>query len=366
MKKVLINMSNIHSGGGLQVAISFVSELLKLDPPADFVQIIVSSEIFEAFNSEQLLNSSWNIKIYNVYGLRSLFSKLNFMQMGFDVVFTLFGPKYTWLKSKKDIVGFAQPGILYFDAKLIKNISIISFLKTKLKYFLQTYFFQKADLLVVELEHVKNSLAKKNIFPKENILVVPNCIASFYFDETLWIKKSIPTSESEISLGYVTRDYPHKNIKILSAVAKILNHQHGLPVKFYFTLTDKEWSNYQHEFDDFGETVGELKVYECPSFYKKMDGIIFPSLLECFSATPLECLLMEKPLFASDRGFVRDVCGDHAFYFDPLIPDSIATAIFEYFQGIQKTDIELDDSKSHVINFSNAKQRTIDYLSIVI
>mgnify|MGYP000719215625 CR=1 FL=1 len=38
--KALINMSNIHSGGGLQVAISFVAELLKSDITRESERII--------------------------------------------------------------------------------------------------------------------------------------------------------------------------------------------------------------------------------------------------------------------------------------------------------------------------------------
>ena len=365
MKRVLINISNIHSGGALQVAISFISELLALDPPAVLVEIFVSTEVAGAFAPEQLTDSSWNIQIYNTYGLKTIFSRLNFTQMRFDVVFTLFGPKYTWFRSKREIVGFAQPWISSFEGALLESMTAVAISKIKLKYLVQNYFFQKADVLVVELDHVKTSLVRKNIFCESNIIVVPNCIASFYFNESLWKKKNISTSGSEISLGYITRDYAHKNIKILSEVSSILLRKYHFKVKFYFSLTEREWSNYAHEFGDSAVTVGELSVYECPSFYQKMDGIIFPSLLECFSATPLEALVMRKPLFASDRGFVRDVCADHALYFDPLLPESIAKVIFEYFKGTPKTDIELDAAKSHVINFSNAKQRATDYLSII-
>ena len=64
-----------------------------------------------------------------------------------------------------------------------------------------------------------------------------------------------------------------------------------------------------------------------------MDAIIFPSLLECFSATPLEAMAMEKPFFASDREFIRDVCSDYALYFDPEDPISAANVINDYLEN---------------------------------
>ena len=58
-----------------------------------------------------------------------------------------------------------------------------------------------------------------------------------------------------------------------------------------------------------------MSLAQCPSYFKELDGIILPSLLECFSATPLEALIMGKPIFLSDRQFNKDVVGDFYFYF---------------------------------------------------
>lgn len=134
---------------------------------------------------------------------------------------------------------------------------------------------------------------------------------------------------------------------------------------FYLTLNEMEWSNYSEDFGELGSTVGALSVYQCPAFYQQMDAVIFPSLLECFSATPLEALAMKKPLFASNRGFVRDVCQDYAFYFDPLDAEDIAKVIADYFQNELKADAEFERARSHVLKFSNAKQRAESYLQII-
>ncbi|MOA18610.1 Glycosyl transferases group 1 [compost metagenome] len=97
-----------------------------------------------------------------------------------------------------------------------------------------------------------------------------------------------------------------------------------------------------------------------------MDAVIFPSLLECFSATPLEAMAMQKPLFASDRGFVRDVCGDFAWYFNPLSADSAADVIAEYITKHHgKNQERLAAARRHVLNFSNARQRAENYLNII-
>lgn len=365
VNRVLINMSNIHGGGALQVATSFISELLHIERPNWDVTVLISNEIAFNFNSQALINSDWGIKILNTYGIKSLVSSLNVLQRQYDVVFTLFGPKYTLYKAKVDIVGFAQLWILELDNPIMLSLSLYSRINLRIKYFLQECFFRRADHLIVELDHVKKSLSEKNIFSSDHISVVYNTFSSLYLDSNLWRNVVVNRNEYEVAIGYLTRDYSHKNIKILPRVAKILNYHYKMPVKFYLSLNSSEWSNYQQAFGELGETVGALSVFQCPKFYEQMDAVIFPSLLECFSATPSEAMVMKKPLFASDRNFVRDVCQEHAIYFDPLSAENIAYVIFSYFNGVRKSDWELEKARNHALAFSNARQRAQDYLRII-
>jgi len=74
---------------------------------------------------------------------------------------------------------------------------------------------------------------------------------------------------------------------------------------------------------------------------------------------------MEKPLFASDRPFNRDICGPHAHYFDPLDPSSAAQAIANVFKGNGPDPIALKAAREHAINFSSPKERAEKYLALL-
>ena len=75
---------------------------------------------------------------------------------------------------------------------------------------------------------------------------------------------------------------------------------------------------------------------------------------------------MEKPLFASDRGFIRDVCADYAWYFNPESPIEAANLIATYISKHMGHDVgHLAAARQHVIQFSNARQRAVDYLKIM-
>lgn len=281
-------------------------------------------------------------------------------------VFTVFGPLYRWRRPFRSIVGFAQPWIIYPQNECYQRLSLVQRLKTRLKFWIHGQYFRRADVLVVELEHVKEGLVRELGFPRDRIHVVHNCLSSLYADASLWQDVALPPPASgELALGFVGRNYMHKNTEIFPEIAAALKQVHGIVARFYVTFTDDEWRACSPEFREACVNVGPLAVTQCPSFYKALDGVVFPSLLECFSATPLEAMAMEKPLFASDRPFNRDICQGHAHYFDPLSPASAAAAIAKVFAGAGPDETALRAAREHAFGFSNASERARKYLDLL-
>ena len=102
-----------------------------------------------------------------------------------------------------------------------------------------------------------------------------------------------------------------------------------------------------------------------PGLYKECDGAIFPSLLEGFSVAPLEALAMQRILFASDRPFVREVCGDAPIYIDPLDPCASARTVAE---TLKNPVLQVDHVRAglRVIGqLPTARDRARAYLDIV-
>lgn len=364
---ILVNCSNLHNGGGVQVAVSFVFELSLLsDTDLSYIHLVVSDEVNDGLTRlNTKINDFGSYEVLNTYGLQALRSPLNKRIKCYHVVFTVFGPNYLRCKSKNELVGFAQSWILNFDNPVSKKMAFLNRNSLQAKFYLQWLFFLRTDHYIVELEHVKTKLVNKKGLNSEKVSVVHNTVSSLYLDKSLWRSISFKKNENEISLGIVTRDYPHKNLDILPLVAQQLELNHSLKVHFYTTLNEIEWSLRDGGFKKYVSTVGSLSPDECPSFYEQIDGVVFPSLLECFSATPLEAMVMNKPLFASDRGFVRDICGSHATYFDPLDANSVADHIANYFKSnLDRTD-QLQQARNHALNFSSAKGRAEQYLEII-
>ncbi|KGJ94229.1 glycosyltransferase [Thalassotalea sp. ND16A] len=368
-KKLLINAANLHFGGAVQVATSFIQELIEIiiDTPKDYeINVVVSSEVDLNLRKLDLKLSSLNsYVVHDIYGLKAAFIMNKNLFQKFDVSFSVFGPNYFNMKSKYSICGFAQPWIIYPNNSVYGNLSIIDKIKTKLKFWVQWYFYKKNNVLIVELPHVKTSLIDKKGFNPNSVAVVENCFSSIYDKSELWDEIKWPIDNTNFTLGFIGRAYPHKNLIVLNEVNKILLKKYNLNLNFIFTLEESEFNelgfNHQRNF----YTCGTITTSQCPNFYKKIDGLIFPSLLECFSATPVEAMKMKVPVFASERPFIRDCCDAHAIYFDPLSPDSIAELIYKNHNKDLDLTKMAGKAYEHVNHLPTAKDRAKKYLNLI-
>ena len=217
--EVLINASNIHSGGGLQVAVSFLYDIIHhKNTPFNF-EIIASSEV--ARNLEDMgvqLNELNFFNEENSYGIKAIWSNLLNAKSSNLIIFNIFGPHYALIEKRYQITGFAQPWILNDSA--YNTLGFLQSVKSKMKYLIQELFFARADELVVELPHVKKRLLEKNIQSASKIHVVNNCVSNIYSQPNKWMALADRIENSGLKIGYIGRDYTHKNLNILPKVKK--------------------------------------------------------------------------------------------------------------------------------------------------
>lgn len=367
MQRLLINASNLHVGGGVQVATSVIGELT-LMPALPAGLVIWASDVVDA-NLRKLgydLSVLPAYEVVNSFGLKLLRSPLARRLQDFDAVMTVFGPLYVWKLAAANITGFAQPWIIYPDNEIYRESGWRQRLLSRLKFGLQAAFFRRADMLVVELEHVRQGLLRQGIGSAQSVRVVRNCLSSLYLAPDSWQPVSVPDVASNVRLGFVGRNYAHKNTHIFPQLIEILRRDHRVNASIHVTFTDEEWAACDESFRSAVSNVGPLFVAQCPAFYRSMDAVIFPSLLECFSATPLEAMVMERPLFASDRPFNRDVCANHAHYFDPMDPADAAAKIAAYLRDAGEKSAALRAARNHALSFSNASDRARQYLECLV
>ncbi len=368
-RRICINTSNLHYGGGVQVATSFLRELCKLEKALLDVEVSVylSSEVKANLgDTVNQLKRKFDVQVFDVFGLKALFRKVRKKYLEFDLIFSVFGPDYLPMIGAKRVVGFAQPWILYNKSDAYQRLGFLSALKSRMNFWIKKQLFKGADAYLVELEHVKERMLAKQIGREDNIYIAYNTISRNYSEinnrKLLLDKKP----DDLFKLGIISRNYSHKNLSVLPEIKRILGERYHRKVAFYVTFNEAEFRRESFFFQNDVINLGPKKVDECIDTYLSFDAVFFPSLLECFSATPLEAMATGRVLFASDRPFNRDVCGEHAYYFDPLSPEDAARVINSYIE--HKWGRDLEDrlaAREHAIGFSNPRDRALKYIEII-
>lgn len=356
----LIFSGNIHTGGGLQVTVSFIQELVKYNPKELLsTDLWISSTVENELNRLSVDCSAFHqIKVVDFYGL----SKPKGIQFDreYNCCFVVFGPIYYSLNAKKYIVGFAQAWIAYTKNDAYRKLSFIEMLKNRVKFFIQDLLFRRYHHLLVEHQHVKEALLKKGYTMP--ISVVSNSYAGIFDRPELWAPIDFPEFDNNFPVvGFVGRAYPHKNLDILASVNQVLLSRYGFNVNFIFTLNDAEMAFLEFNNIPNFYTTGPILQVQCPDFYQKIDALIFPSLLECFSAAPLEAMKMQKPILASDYPFLSGICRDAATYFDANDAEDIARAIYELFISPEKIALQIEVGSRLIAEIPTVQQRAIAY-----
>lgn len=363
--KLLVNCSNLHVGGGVAVATSFLLELSEL-PIAPNVTAVVSSEVHRnlqsmAFDSRRLAKYT----VYDCNGIRALFKRFPADARDFDALFTLFGPLYTYVRKARTVTGFAQPWIAYPTNLAYKQLSKRGRLKSRLANLVRAAAFARSSVLVVETKAVRASLLEQWLFSRKQIEVVPNTVDDVFFWPEQWQNIELPTRRSTISLCCVSRNYPHKNLGILPEIKQKLASSWGLSVDIYVTFNKHEWERTDEVFRSMITNVGELELAQVPSLISQVDGVVFPTLLECFSATPLEASVLKKPVFASNLPSVTETADTRYIRtFNPLDSDDAARVIAEYFLGAEEADGDSERLRSSARVGFTSKERAAAYVRI--
>lgn len=366
--RILINCANLHHGGGVAVATSFISGLDGINLDGFEVSLVMSSTVER--NLVQMgarLDIFESIWVKDIHGLWAIWSDLHHLIRNFDLTFTIFGPLYLLRTSGSlNLVGLAQPHVAYPGL----SIEVLGHgwraWVTRLGHALRRYFFCKADHLIVELESVKKALYTQSSFNPTNISVVPSAVDSIFFNPDRWIPLETAFPRDKIKLGIVSKNYPHKNLSILPSVKKQLAELFDMEVNIYVTFNEEEWQGCPAGFRSEIINIGPLTLAQCPTFYMAMDGVVFPTLLECFSAVPIEAAVLRRPLFVSDRSFITEVTGGHAELFDPMDSVSIARSIAEFFQlPRHEQERRSNDLFRYTERFHSSSARVSNYLSII-
>lgn len=327
---ILINASNLKAGGGLQVADSICHELYNYPQHHFFVvyykalnkcaTVVSNNDNVDAIEYETPVD----VKI--VLTGRCKFLDDLVMKHKIDAVLTIFGPSM-WKPRVPHLSGFAQGHIVLPDSPFW---GMLTFKKRvalwiKLK-FIEFSLNKSSDYYYTENPMITKRLQKK--FPRKKIYTVTNNANQVFLKPDQWDCSIVLPEFDGITMLTVTANYPHKNLSIIIPTCHYIEeHCPELNFRFVLTVNEKDMPSVDDCARKHIVFLGPVKIDQVPYLYKQSDIMFLPTLLECFSASYAEAMLMQVPIVTTDLAFARGLCGDAAIYYDATSFEELGKAI---------------------------------------
>lgn len=358
--RVRVIASNLHVGGGVQVAASLLNEWARDEVrrtlPANLL-CEVSPAVYENLVPKTRRQLPLVVRRRRPLSVRYWFSDLLHRD---DATLVVFGPTYFPLRSKRRVYGYADVTSLYHPQEYGGPSRITR--AQRARQWWSRRWIRGADVIVVESPALRDRLESVCGVEPARVHVIPNAVNGEVLRETgEWRFDKAP---GEVLLAYPTRDYPHKNLEFLPELSLAASTGTSRTLRFVVTLTDQEWAARSESFRRCCINVGALPVRSIGPLLRGVDGVCFPSLLESFSATPIEAMALGVPLFASDRDFVRGICGDGATYFDPINAEAAAHSVVDALESGEAKQ-RAEDAIETVAALPTATSRAIEYATLL-
>lgn len=369
MARILINGLKSKTGGGKSILNNYLS-LLKdsqskdqyyvltpnkpdyLQYAYDFVEIIDVKEIYKRnvffpltyhFLMPRLLR---DLKIDKIFNLGDIVIPTNIPQ----------------------VYLFDWPYAVYPNSIVWKTMDPKSYLERKIKLFFFKKYINYASVVIAQTETMKKKL--EALYGLENVVVIPNAVSLENMDGGEYYNFELPSNKFKCL--YLTYYYSHKNIEIFIPLAKKIKKE-GLPFCLVVTIAPTQHKRSKLFLDavqkecleDTIINVGPVAMTRVPSLYAQTDALLMPTLLESFSGTYVEAMYHQKPILTSDLDFAKDVCGDAAFYFDPLNSDSILRSINIAFNNLKLRSYKIQEGTKRLNQLLTWKQVFKEYKDTV-
>lgn len=364
--KIIINTTNLKVGGALQVAISFIYECINFDENEYFV--FLSPTMSKEIQQERFPN---NFQFYAFQNpsrfiffdetIKELYKEEK--EINPDVVFSVFGPTY-WKPRSKHIMGFANGLYLYSESPYFKSLSFFEKVKFKLKKeYHRILLKNNADFFVLQTKDMKKRFSQF-IEVDENKMAIVSSRYDTIFEKKIEDFKKLPIKkENEFWFVTISAFYPHKRLDLINDLIPLIKKEE-LNIKFVLTLSDDVIEKYFSDIKDYIINLGPVKLEECPYIYSKCDALFLPTLIESFTASYPEAMIMKKPILTSHYSFSKTVCKNAALYFNPYNINDIMTQIRKIYNDKELYSDLVTKGLNIVQELPSSKERANQYLNL--
>lgn len=352
MPNYLINGISAKEGGGKAIFENFLTLLADDRPAGEVFHVITSGapayrrferphlrlvEVPSAYRRPALMPYFYSVAARSLVRTLSIDAIFNFA----DLIFPLQTPQiyfFDWLY------------FVYPDSTVWRRMGPKERLTRTLKSALMKASIGYVDVVIAQTRTVAQRLAE--VHGVRDAVVIPSAVTLEAQAEGRARDFRLP--EGKRKMLFLSNFAPHKNFDLVLPLARLLRERMPSTV-LVTTLSEAEDAprRFLQQISAQGLreqvwNVGRVPREEVASLFRQTDALFLPTLLESYGLPFIEAMQNGRTIFTSDFEFTRDVCGDAAFYFDPLDPNSAFSALSEAFTNPRRVDEALRAGQQRV------------------
>ncbi len=213
----------------------------------------------------------------------------------------------------------------------------------------------RASVIVTVSEASKTQIVTKLGVAADKVIVLSNSLPMSWFDQS-----PDPINEKELALLCVGGDSPSKNlVRLVQAFSKLHNVKAFARVKLYIVGVSEGYQDFLLSLaaasglhSEFLEFLHQISDFELRLLYKKVGGVVVPSLFEGFGRPAIEALACGTPLACSNTSALPEITGGCAWYFDPYCVENIAEVLRSMLENREQCAKKVNSGLSWVSKFS--------------
>lgn len=332
--RIAIIAHNLRSGGGISVATNIIRALLKLHP--NWSYLVLAPDLSEYRDIAPTALATIEHFRHRSYLQRIIFDEIHLPRRlrayNPDLIFSLGNIPVRGVRASQALL-LHNPNILYPEVRIPNQpIGIqLAYLATKAQL---RRGLHDVNIVLCQTETMARRFQRHFAYDGP-VAIMPNAISDEVVISSTNTGLAPPRlPKRSFNLLILTRYYAHKNIE--AVIACFDHYRQSLhDVGVIITVAPDQHPNaarllhaiHQKGLEDAIINVGPLRQTELPAYYRAVDAVLLPTLLESFSGAYIEAMAFQKPIITSDRDFAHETCGDAAIYFNPESPESMAQAI---------------------------------------
>lgn len=373
--RIFVNASTLRVGGGRAVTINFLKGAIhqqKNNPSFSVIAVVPGDEAYTQLETEGLQILPVPKILHNPFFRLLLLDRWTTRQVRHhraDIVFSM-GNIALPIKEIPQVVLFHNPYMIYPESIMWQRMGWFDRFYNRVSRWLFGRRLKYAEKLLVQTNTA--ALRLRRHYKVQKIAVAPNAV-SFPAEKAVQEPFIFHADSRFKYLLCLSHYYPHKNLEVFVDVAELIKKDQ-LPYRLLITVEEKQHPNVSRllrqlsvrNLEDIVINIGPVSMATVPALYARSAGLILPTLLESFSGTYIEAMHYERPVFTSNMDFAKEVCGEAAWYFDPLSPGDIVATLQKAFLNDTERErkIELGKEKSrHEMSWAQVSEMMIKELN---